>query len=177
MSYGDARHDFQGGSMGSKRRPFACILVPPGDEPGCCRCIYRAELLKQFSVALQPSMRFIGAKVCGIEAIGLEPFEQCRKGGTCRGRRCILRHMSNQQVGNGGRLLWSRTLKGNPTMLAGGRSQECHNPEGLSKAHDRSGLGRIHASRISRPRASRPRAAKAASESATTTTVMARTAR
>ena len=135
------------------------------------------QLLKQFSVALQPSMRFIGAKVCGIEAIGLEPFEQCRKGGTCGGRRCILRHMSNQQVGNGGRLLWSWTLKGNPRMLAGGRSQECHNPEGLSKAHDRSGLGRIHASLISRPRASRPMAAKAASESATTTTVMARTAR
>jgi len=96
---------FRAEAWGQNVDHLYAFTFPPGDEPRCNRCIHRAELLKQFSVALQPSMRFIGAEVCGIEAIGLEPFEQCRKGGTCRGRRCILRHVSNQQVGNCGRLL------------------------------------------------------------------------
>jgi len=74
-------------------RAFA---FPAGDEPGCRHFVHRAPRLKQFSVALQLAFRFIGAKVCGIDAIGLEPFEQCRKGGTRGGKRCILRHHVSQ---------------------------------------------------------------------------------
>jgi len=82
MSNGDAWPALQTGGMKSNVNDLHASAFPPGDEPRCCRCIRRAPLMKQISFALQPAWRSIRAEVCGIEAICLNLFEQCRKGGT-----------------------------------------------------------------------------------------------
>lgn len=87
-------------------------------------------LLKHILVALQLALRPVRAEVCGIEPICLNPFEQCRKGGTRGGGLCILRHTSFQQVGNGRGLLWSLKHTWIPRIALRGRGQERHNERG-----------------------------------------------
>ena len=85
----------------------AAFAFLPGEKSRPNRCMVCAHLFSLFFF-LRSLVRGASVQVSdGIEAIRLNHLEQCRKGGTRGGWRCILRHSSTEQAGNWRRVPWS----------------------------------------------------------------------